>query len=240
MAGSGLHTAYILHRTPYRETSLLVEAFTAESGRVGLVARGARRRRGAGAPLEPFIPLLLSWGGRGELGTLTSAEPRSGPQALPGRRVLSGFYLNELLLRLLQRHDPCPELFAAYEETLLRLCTDDEAWTLRRFEIQLLEALGYGLNLVGTIDGEPVQSASRYCYHLERGPAPASGDGGLLVHGETLLTLASEGEPSVRTLVEAKRLLRAALALYLGDRPLRSRELFRSAVARPTTEGNPR
>ncbi len=241
MSDSGLQAAYVLHRTPYRETSLLVEAFTADSGRVGLVARGARRKRGSGALLEPFLPLLLGWGGRGELGTLTGVEPRPAIGTLPGRRILSGFYLNELLLRLLQRHDPHPELFAVYEETLLHLCEgEEEQWTLRRFEVQLLDALGYGLSLDSTVEGEQVQSGRRYCYHLEQGPLPATGEGGLLIHGETLLALASDAEPGERTLMEAKRLLRAALGTYLGERPLRSRELYRRAVSRPTTtEGKP-
>jgi DNA repair protein RecO (recombination protein O) len=228
-----LQPAYLLHRKPYRDTSLLLEAITPEYGRVGLVAKGARRPRSRlPGLLQPFLPLLLSWSGRGELFTLTDAEGRGPLRMPPGRLSISGFYLNELLLRLLPRDDPHEELFLAYGEALERLTRDEEAeWGLRLFEKRLLEAIGYGLQLTHVADsgGAAIQPDRQYCYHLEVGPLPAvESTGGLLLGGRTLLALAAEetaAEPEVRS--EAKRLMRAALALYLGDRPLKSRELFR-------------
>lgn len=228
-----LQPAYLLHRKPYRDTSLILEAITPEYGRVGLVAKGARRPRSRlPGLLQPFLPLLLSWSGRGELFTLTDAEGR-GPLVMPpGRLSISGFYLNELLLRLLPRDDPHEALFHAYGEALGRLARDSEAeWGLRLFEKRLLEAMGYGLQLTheGEGAGALIQPDRQYCYHLEVGPLPAVGPTqGPLLTGRTLLALAGEETavtPEVRS--EAKHLMRAALALYLGDRPLKSRELFR-------------
>src|SRR5512138_566209 len=110
-APTSLQPAYLLHRRPYRETSLLIEAFTAGSGRIALIAKGARGgRKGNAAILQPFQPLLISWTQRGEVGTLTAVEPREQALALHGTTLFSGFYLNELLMRLLARNDPHPEL----------------------------------------------------------------------------------------------------------------------------------
>ena len=228
-----LQPAYLLHRKPYRDTSLLLEAITPEYGRIGLVAKGARRPRSRlPGLLQPFLPLLLSWSGRGELFTLTDAEGRGPLLMPPGRLSISGFYLNELLLRLLPRGDPHEELFLAYSETLGRLALDEEAeWGLRLFEKRLLEAMGYGLQLTHEAgeEGAAIRAGRHYCYHLEVGPvATTEQSGGVVLSGRTLLALAAEQTaigPEIRG--EAKRLMRAALALYLGDRPLKSRELFR-------------
>lgn len=228
-----LQPAYLLHRKPYRDTSLILEAMTPDYGRVGLVAKGARRPRSQlPGLLQPFLPLLLSWSGRGELFTLTDAEGRGPLLMPPGRLSISAFYLNELLLRLLPRDDPHEALFQAYSKALDRLARNEEVeWELRLFEKRLLEAIGYGLQLTQAADGggAPIQPDRQYCYHLEVGPLPATERvGGLLLGGRTLLALATEETavgPEVRG--EAKQLMRAALALYLGDRPLKSRELFR-------------
>ena len=140
-----LQSAFILHRRPYRNTSLLLEAFSQEQGRLGLVARGvvAPKSRLKGL-LQPFTPLLLSWTGVGELATLTTAEETALPIALPPNRGLAGLYVNELLVRLLPRLDPLPSLFVAYETLLAELATaPGEEPPLRRFEKRLLEELGY-------------------------------------------------------------------------------------------------
>ncbi|HEX5121787.1 MAG TPA: DNA repair protein RecO, partial [Rhodanobacteraceae bacterium] len=140
--------AFILHTRPWRETSLLIEAFTREHGRVGLVARGVRgaKSRFARASLQPLQPLLLGWSARGELGTLTSAEQTGSPWHLSGDALFAGMYVNELVLRLSSRNDAHPLAFAAYTECLARLAdADDIAWTLRRFERDLLADLGYAL-----------------------------------------------------------------------------------------------
>lgn len=226
-----LTPAYVLHGRNYRETSVLLEVLSREYGRVGLVARGARggrsRLRGV---LRPFLPLLVSWSGRGELGTLTGAEA-DGPVRLPeGAMLAGGFYLNELLIRLLARNDPHPALFDAYDRALVRMSergTVEPA--LRVFETRLLSELGYALLLSRESGGEPVRRDRLYRYHLEEGPVavPRITDGMLGVHGETLLAMAAEDYANERVLAEAKQLNRAALSQYLGGRPLRSRDLVR-------------
>ncbi len=242
-----LQPAFVLHRKPYRETSLLLEAFAVDGGRIGLVARGARRGKGGSqALLQPFVPLLLSWSGHGDLLTMTGVEARGALRPLTGTALISAFYLNELLLRLLQRHDPHPELFAAYEATLQRLAADGstQEWTLRLFEKALLQELGYGLLLDhDAASGAPVQPDRRYCYHLQQGPLdePDLPCAGVPVSGATLIALDREDGYDAAILGEAKQLMRGALAQHLGSRPLRSRELFRQTFAGrsggPATEG---
>lgn len=229
-----LQHAYILHRRPYRESSLLIEAFTPGAGRIALVAKGARGgRKGSAALLQPFQPLLISWSLRGEVGTLTAVEAREHPLMMNGTALFSGFYLNELLMRLMARHDPHPGLFERYEVTLHRLGEPALAeWSLRLFERDLLDSLGYGLLLDHTADGQAVQPHIDYCYHLESGPVETCGlNHGLTARGETLLALASGEQPGEALRREAKRLMRAALALYLGNKPLQSRELFSQGIS---------
>lgn len=223
-----LQPACILHRVPYRNTSALIEAFTRDHGRVGLVARGVfgRKSRWQGL-LQPFIPVLISWQGRGELYTLTDAEPNGRDISLPGREVLSAFYLNELLMRLTQRMDAHPGLYALYLNSLARLRDEEPEQVLRVFERELLQELGYGLNLTHEAEGgAAVQPGRRYRFIVERGPVPVADDApGTVVDGATLLGLAAGTlqEPPVRR--EAKRLMRDVLAFYLGDRPLKTRSL---------------
>ncbi|SCZ59495.1 DNA repair protein RecO [Thiohalomonas denitrificans] len=238
-----LEPGFVLHRKPYRDTSLLLEVFTGRYGRVGLVAKGARRPRSAlKGLLQPFQPLLLSWTGRGELRTLTGAEPAERPLFPAGPALAGGFYLNEVLLRLVERHDPQPDLYPVYARTVSALTRgSDMEWTLRLFERDLLQCLGYGLLLGDEAEGGgPVQSGGRYWYHLERGPVPDQGGGGIPVRGETLLALASGlPPPDPQGRAEAKLLMRNALRLYLGDKPLASRALFRQFAGskRPQPSG---
>ena len=230
-----LQPGYILHQRAYRDTSLLLEVFTREQGRCGLVARGARapksRVRGL---LQPFQPLLLSWTGRGELGTLAGVEADGAAPRLPGSVLYSGFYLNELLMRLLQRNDPHPELFVAYGEALHGLQSEPQR-PLRLFEKHLLEALGYGLLLDHEAgSGEPVNAESDYVYALESGPVRCEGAAarGLRLSGRSLLSLAAEELADAQSLADSKRLMRAALGLYLGDRELKTREVFAAVMGR--------
>jgi len=233
-APSTLQPAYLLHRRPYRETSLLIEVFSASAGRIALIAKGVRSgRKGQAALLQPFQPLLISWVLRGEVGTLTSVEPREPRVTLNGTALFSGFYLNELLMRLLARHDPHPELFDSYEMTLHHLMDPSRAeWSLRLFERDLLDTLGYGLLLEQSAEGQPIQPHIDYCYHLEHGPVVAGGQERCLrVSGAALQALATGEMPGEHERREAKRLMRAALGLYLGNKPLQSRELFNQALA---------
>lgn len=224
--------AYVLHRRPYRETSALLELFTGAWGRTGLVVRGIRspksRQRGE---LQPFRPLLVSWIQRGELGTLTSVETNGPAFDLNGLTLFSAFYLNELLVRLLARQDPHPDLFNYYQACLKQLAENiNIESTLRLFEKRMLRELGYGLQLGDeAVHGTAVQPGKHYDYHLESGPVELEGDqpGAFIFKGSSLLALENEQLDSAESLHDAKRLMRAVLNLYLGNKPLKSRELFR-------------
>lgn len=231
---SDLQPAFLMHRRPYRETSALLETFTRDHGRIALVARGARRPRSAlrGA-LQPFVPLLIGWFARGELGTLRNVEVPVAVRALEGRALISGLYVNELLLRLTHRNDPHPELFAAYASVLDALrAQPDEQTALRVFEKRTLEAVGYGLLLERDADsGSPVEASRRYAYRADQGPVRGTPrDGGFVdVSGATLLALAAESALDPTAQREAKRLMRFVIGAHLGGRPLASRALFRGA-----------
>ncbi|MCB1705443.1 MAG: DNA repair protein RecO [Halioglobus sp.] len=232
-----LQPAYIIHSRPYRDTSALLDVFTAEYGRISLVARGARRqsRRGSSAALlQPFIPLLLSFTGHSELKTLVAVETPERRLSLRNERVFSGMYLNELLVRLLHRNDAHPALFSAYDQALQSLAGDGRVDTvLRRFEYRLLEELGYNFDLgADGASGRPVEAAHTYCYEPGVGLVEVIGaDSAVSTYdGAELLAMAAGDFDAART--AAKRLLREALAEHLGAAPLRSRELFRAAAGK--------
>jgi DNA repair protein RecO (recombination protein O) len=234
-----LEAAWILHHYPYRDSSLLLEVFTREHGRIGLVARGARSARGRlRSHLQILRPLLLSWSLRGELGTLTGAEPRGVFEVLPGRQILYACYLNELLLRLLSRHDPHPGLYDAYEEALAGLPASGEQ-ALRIFEKRLLQELGYGLLLDQEADtGDALAPDAVYEYQLERGPVRCTGvrEQGLLLRGASLLALYNDDLSDPQACREVKFLMRAALGRYLGPKPLRTREVLRQLTQLSSAE----
>lgn len=231
-----LEPAWILHQRPYRDSSLLLEVFSRTHGRVVLVARGARSSRSRWQGLLQIMrPLALSWSQRGELGTLTGADGRGQARRVPGREVLCGCYLNELLLRLMTRNDPHPDSFDRYEQALGTLAGNEEQ-ALRVFEKQLLQSLGYGLLLDCEFDsGAAVRAEHWYEYQLERGPVRlVEQQPGLCLQGSSLLALHRNELTDAQACREAKQLMRAALALYLGARPLRTREVLRqlSTLAR--------
>lgn len=232
--------AFVLHTYPYRETSLIVETFTASYGRVAMVARGARRPRSElRGLLNAFQPLLLSWAGSGELKTLLSAEWRGGMPLPRGAALLCGFYLNELLLKLVPREDPHPNLWAEYERTLRTLteypAAAEQAATLRRFELRLLAELGYAMPLTREQDtGASIDPGERYHYAFDRGPRRKVAEPGAqwpLVRGETLLALANERYPDAQTAAEAKQLMRSVLDHYLEQRRIFSRRVVQDLAA---------
>ncbi len=230
--------AYVLHQRPYRNTSLLVDVLTRDRGRLCLVAKGARSMgsRWHGL-LQPFRPLLVSWTGRHELGTLCDVEATAPGHRLQGRLLFSAYYLNELVLRLLPALDPHPQLFAYYLQAMTRLADLPPATAgtdprhqlcLRIFEKYLLREIGYGLILDRAADtGAPIDAAGRYRYVLEIGPVAGDNTAlGVEVSGQCLLALATDTMPAADGLQESKKLMRTVLGHYLGDKPLLSRSLL--------------
>jgi len=250
-----LQPAYVLHQRPYRDTSAIVDVFSEEYGRHSLVAKGLKRPKSKLRGLiQPFQPLLISWVGKTELGTLTDAELVHSV-AMKSRYLPSAFYLNELLLKLLHRDDPHSDIFASYHNALekFRLLSgqdeDELLWQahLRCFEIELLQSLGYGLVLDhDVISQSSIVAEARYEYVLDRGPVLWSQDHSdqvaMTVSGNTLLALcdpprliAAAGEKDEKTrgvFKEAKRLLRSVIDYQLGNKSLHSRELFVNVSSR--------
>jgi DNA repair protein RecO (recombination protein O) len=227
-----LQVGYVIHQRPFRESSLLLEVLTPDFGRKGLVAKGVRGERSKlRGVLQVCRPLLVSWSGRGELGSLTGAEPAGPAHHLVGRQLWCALYLNELIQRLVPREDPNPLIYGSYARTLADLARDrDEEAVLRVFERDLLAQIGYGLSLDREADtGRPIAADARYDYRLEQGPVRTGGGGAALeLSGRTLLDLQRGDLSDPQSRHEAKRLTRAAIAPHLGGRPLKSRELFES------------
>jgi DNA repair protein RecO (recombination protein O) len=232
-----LEHGFVLHQRPYRDSSQLLECMTVAHGRMGLVARGSRRAQTRQrALLQPFVPLKLSWVRRGELGRLTHVEADGPSIAVAGQRLLAAYYANELLLRLLARGDPNGQVFSCYSRCLAQLGDASSLTrTLRVFELELLQALGYGIELDGeATTGEPLRTELRYVYELERGfrRAEQQDSDDDVYSGRDLLALRDltlEEEGSLRT---AQRLLGRALRVHLGDRPLQSRLVLQDIVSR--------
>lgn len=224
--------SFVLHSYPFRETSLVLEVFSRQHGRIPLVARGARRPRSAlRGLLMGFQPLTLSWFGKHELRTLHSAEWQGGQPQLQGTALLCGFYLNELLLNLMARDDPHEMLFDYYQQTLQRLAQeDDHAFTLRCFEKHMLQELGYALRLdTEAGNGQPIMPNQTYRYILERGAVAETPDAaqGMPVAGKTLLDMAADDYRDVNSARQSKQLMRMLLDHHLAGKTLHTRELMR-------------
>ena len=221
--------AFVLHTYPYRETSLIVEVFSRDFGRVALLARGARRPRSAlRGLLMAFQPLELGWSGKGEVQTLMKAEWQGGQPLLTGKALFCGYYLNELLMHLLPREDAHERLFSVYAETLRRFAEVLKESDLRCFERAFLQELGYGLTLENDAQGVPVELAGYYAYEIEHGPVRLQrpGSSALSVSGKTLIDLANEDFSDPRSLLEAKQLMRALISHYTGGKSLETRKIF--------------
>ncbi|MBI2278322.1 MAG: DNA repair protein RecO [Dechloromonas sp.] len=226
--------AYVLHTYPFRETSLIVEVFSRDFGRMALLARGARRPRSAiRGLLMAFQPLEVGWAGKGEVLTLMKAEWQGGQPLLSGEALFCGYYLNELLMHLLPREDSHEQLFARYAEMLVRLGSDPAGRVreadLRRFEKALLQELGYGLTLAYDNEGRPIDASAFYHYQMEQGPvrvehAEAATQ---VLCGKTLLDLEAEDFSDPRSRLEAKQLMRTLMAYYLAGKELETRKIFR-------------
>jgi DNA repair protein RecO (recombination protein O) len=236
--------AFVLHTYAYRESSLIVEAFAADHGRVAMVARGAKRPRSEmRGLLQAFQPLTLSWAGGGELKTLLGAQWLGGMPLPRGSALLCGFYLNELLLKLLAREDPHAALFHDYEAALAALTEPatvaEQGAVLRRFELRLLAELGYALPLTHDVDtGAAIDPAARYHYDFAKGPrelcASVAREPGARyprVRGATLLALAAHEYPDAEVAAEAKHLMREVLDHYLEERRIFSRRVVQDLQA---------
>ena len=222
--------AYVLHTYPFRETSLIVEVFARDFGRVALLARGARRPRSAmRGLLLAFQPLELGWAGKGEVQTLMKAEWQGGQPLLTGRALFCGYYLNELLIQLLPREDAHARLFSVYAQTLQRFAECFREADLRCFERALLQELGYGLSLASDTKGDPIDQAGHYAYEIEHGPVrlAAPGNSALSIRGKTLIDLANDDFSDPRSLIEAKQLMRSLIGHYTSGKALITRKIFK-------------
>jgi DNA repair protein RecO (recombination protein O) len=233
--------AFVLHSRPWRETSALVEIMTRSHGRVGIVARGlsSPKKQALRAALQPMQWLRVDYEQRGELARLNAAEALDNAPVLAGERLLAGLYANELLLRLSARNDPAPSLYDLYGRLRSELPGEDSlSWTLRRFERDLLEALGVGLPWDSTAEGESCEPEGRYRLDPEIGPTPVLQRLEDSISGEALLALAADRQPSATGLSELRRGLRRVLQSHLGSTPLRSWGLLDElSKVRPRDQG---
>jgi DNA repair protein RecO (recombination protein O) len=228
---------FVLHSYPWRETSLIVESFTREFGRVAVVARGAKRPtsqfRGL---LSPFNPIALSWSGRNEIKTLVRAEWLGGMQPLRGDSLLAAFYANELLVRLLARGDAHPQTFGSYVELLQSLARDArQDASLRTFELDLLQDIGYAMSLDRCTEGNPIDASAQYVFSEGQGArridanVARESDVGITssaVSGRTLLAMAARDFEHPQVTSESKALLRQVIRFHLEGKPLNTRRIL--------------
>ncbi|MBB3228455.1 DNA repair protein RecO (recombination protein O) [Luteibacter sp. Sphag1AF] len=228
--------AYVLHARPYRETSMLVECLTRDHGRIGVVARGVRRERARNqrSQLEPFQQLSLDLLMKGELATLRAAEFAGMATRLTGDAGLAGLYLNELIVRLTGRQDANPELFDLYGITLRRMAAGEAlAWSLRRFERDMLDTLGYGLQLDMDVErDEPVDPDASYRYTPGTGSLLARPGDREAIRGSDLLAFAADTCPDTAGLVALRRLMRQVIGFHLGGGELRAWRVLGGAMTR--------
>lgn len=227
---SELTNVFILHQRPYRETSLLLDLFSEQYGRVTLIAKGVRKKQQRmAAQFQLYQPILLSWFGRGDLQTVSTVELLEPRYVLPAGSVFCGLYINELLLRLLPLHDAEPALFTIYKQTLMALQEqENNEITLRLFEKKLLHHLGYGLVIDRESEtGQEIQAEQHYSYHADIGLIVGQqGTDQLLISGRSLQHLSDEKGFDQHSLLEIKQLMRSVINFYLGGKPLKSRQLF--------------
>lgn len=224
---------YVLHTYPFKETSLVVELFARNVGRVATTAKGARRPRSAmRGMLQAFQPMLATWSGKLELKTLHGLEWNGSVLLLQGEALMCGFYLNELLLRLLPREDPHEVLFEYYADTLKTLSGGKNLATiLRRFELKFMQELGYAIPLHMDVNGAHVSAQQVYRYEAEHGAFKMNGisgrqENGVQLSGKTLIDMSNDDYADPQTQQQSKQLMRYLLAYYLGDKPLHTRQLL--------------
>lgn len=223
--------AYVLHTRAWRESSLLMDVFTEHYGRVSLVARGVRnRKKQTSGQYQPFREILVSWKGKGDLYTLCGLEETGVPVLLSGKALYSGMYLNELLTRMLVQEDPHMDLYELYRLTLQALASGDNIEkVLRMFEKNIVGMAGYQLNLeYDQVNDAGVQPGRQYLYRVDTGPVELTDEHvqAESYPGSSLLSLARDELDNAEVLADAKRLMRKVIAWHIGDKPLKSRQLF--------------
>ncbi len=221
-------SAYILHVRDYGDSSKIADILTPDFGKLSILIKGVKKNHKKAGLVQPFLPLIVSWGGNGELKTNSSLEPAGPPLMLKGDRLFCGLYLNELTVRLIKSYDYNPELFELYHQSLQELPYAALEPMLRRYEKHILDLLGHGLRLDEDVYGNEIDAAKYYEYGIDNGARPIENNGdGFVVSGEDLLLLKSEDFGSANDLQGVKRFMRAIISCYIGNKPLRSRELFR-------------
>ncbi len=235
--------AYLLHSRPYRESSLLLECFTQDHGRITAIIKGARGPRSKyRGILQLFKPILLSWRAKTELYTITQIEPSEVMQVnLLGQALFNGFYLNELLMRLLHKHDPFPTLFQHYQTAITELSQNNtHEIALRIFEKNLLSCLGYGLSLQQEAEfNSEIRGESNYIFEIERGFIKmqlAQINNPFIFRGQSLLDFHNDHLTDKQSLYDAKRLMRMVLGNLLGDKPLQTRQMLQQINRKITHE----
>lgn len=241
-AATELHHAYVLHSRSYRETSLIVDFLVPEVGRLSAVAKGARRAKSPQRSLlQPFYPLLVSWQGKGELKNLRVLESNGNLQRLQGKALFSAMYLNELLVRLLKAEESCEALFDHYEQAIAALASiradEPVEAILRTFEMRLLETLGYSLSFPESTDSEYYYLSADNEW-LPLAGVPNSQQQPNCFKVLELQAIARDDYRTLEVLRAAKRLMRLVLTPLLGNRPLRSKELFRQAPRQVSAPSN--
>ncbi|MDX1304095.1 DNA repair protein RecO [Photobacterium sp.] len=225
----GLQRCFVLHTRPYSETSLILDVFSEDSGRLTILSKGARRKRSnLKGTLQPFTPLFMKWSGRGSMRTLNHAEPISIGLPMRGYILYSALYINEVVARVLENDTPYPVLFLDYLNALRELAqADNPEPALRRFELALLYHLGYGIDFLHCAgSGLPVEDTMTYNYREQKGFIASIMTGQLTFTGSQLKAIAARHFETPDQLKAAKRFTRMALKPYLGGKPLKSRELF--------------
>ncbi|OCH13065.1 MULTISPECIES: DNA repair protein RecO [unclassified Aliivibrio] len=226
----GLQRCFVLHRRPYSESSLILDVFSEEYGRLSIISKGARSKRSnLKGVLQAFTPLLMKWSGKGSMRTLRQAESISLAIPLTGINLYSAMYINELVVRVIEQETPYPALFLDYLTALTELAqTNNPEPALRRFELALLSSLGYGVDFLHCAgSGEMVSPEMTYRYREQKGfMASIRHDPLMSFKGNELIAISERRFITPEQLKAAKRFTRIALKPYLGGKPLKSRELF--------------
>ncbi len=222
---SPLCAAYLVHSRPFSESSLIVELITESHGRITAVAKGVKRKNNINKSiLQLFRPLLVNWRGQGDLKTLVRIDSPTLSLPLNKTFLFSGFYLNELIIRLLTKEQPQPQIYSAYHATLIALSKElDIEESLRQFELTLINELGHGFSFLQDIDDQDIEPSCEYCLLVDQG-FMAQVNGPYL--GQSLINIANRNYCDKMTKQQAKQLTRQALAPLLGNKPLHSRALF--------------